>query len=93
MVVSVGRLAAGGGGGGAAAAGAGASGQASAGAGPLDVLLGVADFPYKDPAEAAAGLLKVENAGRLEAGGGAGFGALGLCAFLSSLISTLPTGV
>lgn len=86
-----GRLEAGGGGG-TAAAGFSSSGHAPAGAGPVDVLLGGAGLPYKDAAE-VVGLLEAENAGRVEEGGGGGFGVLGLCAFLNSLISILPTGV
>ncbi len=86
-----GRLEAGGGGG-TAATGRSSSGHASAGAGPLDVLLGGVGLPYKDPAE-VIGLLEAENAGRAEEGGGGGFEAIGLCAFLSSVMSILPTGV
>jgi hypothetical protein len=71
-----GLLVAGGGGGVAVGVTFSSSGQASVGAGPLEVLFGVVGFPYKD---AAGGLLKlVENAGRLETGGGGGFGVLGV---------------
>jgi len=52
-------------------------GKASAPVGPLDVVFGIARFPYKDAAVATEGLVREENAGRLEAGGTTAFGVLG----------------
>jgi len=73
-----GRLEAGGIGGGRST-GAGlvyTSGKASALTVPLDMVSGVAGFPYNDAAVATEDLVREENAGRLGAGGGAAFKTL-----------------
>lgn len=74
-----GRLEAGGiGGGRSASAGwVRTVGKALAPVGPLNVVFGIAGFPYKDAAVVTEGLVREENAGRLEAGGATAFGILG----------------
>jgi len=52
-------------------------GKASAPVVPLDVVFDIAGFPYKDAAVATEGLVREENAGRVEAGGATAFGILG----------------
>jgi len=52
-------------------------GKALAPVGPLNVVFGIAEFPYKDAAVVTEGLVREENAGRLEADGATAFGILG----------------